>query len=174
MNYNLIKTGSFEKSQGEFQILVLPEYRSALQGIEDFAYLQIVWWFDRCDTKESRTKLCETKPYKKGPDVLGAFATRTPERPNPIAISTVYVLSVDMEKGIIRIPYTDALPGTPILDIKPYMPSLDRVENPMMPAWCSNWPVNVETSGDFDWEGEFNFKNIIKKNIEIYRNDRLQ
>ena len=100
MNYNLIKTGSFEKSQGEFQILVLPEYRSALQGIEDFAYLQIVWWFDRCDTKESRTKLCETKPY---------------------------------------------------------MPSLDRVENPMMPAWCSNWPVNVETSGDFDWEGEFNF-----------------
>ena len=59
------------------------------------------------------------------------------------------------ENGLIRMPYFDALPGTPILDIKPYIPSLDRVEQPAMPAWCAAWPASVENSGDFDWAEVF-------------------
>lgn len=53
--------------------------------------------------------------------------------------------------------YHDADNGTPVLDIKPYTPSYDRVENPLVPAWCSRWPKNTETSGDFDWDEVFNF-----------------
>ena len=157
MNYNLIPIEEFKAENGDFEIKVYPKYLKAMKGLEELSYLQVIWWFDQCDNEVSRIKLVEEKPYKNGPEVLGTFATRTPERPNPIAVSTVYVLSVDMERGIIRIPYIDAFSGTPILDIKPYMPSIDRVETVQMPKWCEHWPSNVETSGDFDWEKEFNF-----------------
>ena len=157
MNYNLIPIGEFEVAYNGNLIRVYPKFRKALTGLEEFSYLQIVWWFDKCDNEESRNKLVEEKPYKKGPEVLGTFATRTPERPNPIGVSTVLSLSVDMEQGIILIPYTDAFSGTPILDIKPYMPSVDRVETVKMPKWCEHWPANVEDSGYFDWASEFNF-----------------
>jgi len=59
--------------------------------------------------------------------------------------------------GIIYLEYFDAFTGTPILDIKPYIPSADKVENPKVPSWCEHWPKNYETSGDFDWKKEFNF-----------------
>jgi tRNA (Thr-GGU) A37 N-methylase len=44
-----------------------------------------------------------------------------------------------------------------VLDLKPYMPSVDRIEKPKVPNWCSHWPKSYEESGDFDWEAEFNF-----------------
>lgn len=119
--------------------------------------MQVLWWFDQCDNDSSRNNLVEEKPYKNGPDVLGTFATRSPERPNPIAVTNVSVLNVDAENGIIRVPYFDAFPGTPILDIKPYTPSIDRVESVPVPKWCEDWPKSVETSGDFDWSAVFNF-----------------
>ena len=157
MNYKLIPIGKFEVTPNDAFIEIFPEYRKAMEGLEEFSYLQIIWWFDKCDNDESRSKLIEEKPYKKGPSMLGTFATRSPQRPNPIAVSTVYVLSVDMENGKIHIPYTDAFSETPILDIKPYMPSVDRVETVQMPKWCEHWPSNIETSRDFDWASEFNF-----------------
>ena len=47
--------------------------------------------------------------------------------------------------------------NTPVLDIKPYTPSFDRVETPGVPAWCSEWPKSTEASGCFDWGQVFNF-----------------
>jgi len=67
------------------------------------------------------------------------------------------VKSIDIENGIISLDYFDAFTGTPVLDIKPYQPSVDKVENATVPAWCKHWPENYESSGDFDWGKEFNF-----------------
>ena len=63
----------------------------------------------------------------------------------------------DYMSGLIQIAYIDANDKTPILDIKPYTPSLDRVENPQVPDWCSHWPHSLEESASFAWESEFNF-----------------
>jgi tRNA (Thr-GGU) A37 N-methylase len=101
--------------------------------------------------------LSEAKPYTKGPDTLGTFATRSPQRPNPIALSCTHVTYIDVDSGIIGLAYIDADDQSPVLDIKPYTPSLDRVEAPAVPAWCKPWPNNVDTRGEFDWESEFNF-----------------
>lgn len=157
MNYEVRPIGKFEAADCGMLIRVYPEYRSAMAGLDAFSYVQVLWWFSRCDDTESRSKLVERKPYKKGPAILGTFATRAPERPNPIAVSAVFAASVDVENGIISLPYTDAFPGTPVLDIKPYIPSIDRVESVSMPQWCAHWPTSVEQSGDFDWAREFNF-----------------
>lgn len=140
-----------------FRIKLEPGCRKAMSGLEGYSHLQVLWWFSRCDNEPSRAKRTEQKPYVNGPEVLGIFATRSPERPNPIALSCVTVTSFDAANGILHLAYIDAHDQSPVLDIKPYTPSLDRVEAPEVPGWCRHWPKNVETSGDFDWASEFNF-----------------
>lgn len=133
------------------------KYIPALQALDGFDYLNVIWWFSDFDTEEARNVLEVPKPYKNAPEVMGIFATRSPVRPNPIALTAVQIIRIDYEKGIIQIAYIDANDGTPVLDIKPYTPSIDRVETPGVPEWCRHWPMNTETSGDFDWENEFDF-----------------
>ncbi len=73
-------------------------------------------------------------------------------------MTTVQIISIDHENGIIKIPYIDANDNSPVIDLKPYTPSIDRVENPSVPKWCSHWPKSVEKSGEFNWKMKLNFK----------------
>lgn len=155
--FTVKQTGVIRAGETGFHIELEPEYADGLRGLEGFAYLNILWWFDRCDNASSRRNLTEAKPYTYGPDLLGTFATRSPERPNPIALSCVHVTGLDTVQGVIHLAYIDAYDQSPVLDIKPYTPSLDRVEAPAVPGWCAHWPQNVETGGDFDWDAEFRF-----------------
>lgn len=149
--------GKVTTLDGKTAILLEEEYAPALAGLESFGCVQVIWWFSGCDNESSRSKLTVEKPYRKGPDVIGTFATRSPERPNPIALSSAFITGVDRDNGILYLAYMDAFDGSPVLDIKPYTPSLDRVEMPRVPDWCEHWPRSVEESGTFDWEEEFNF-----------------
>jgi len=60
---------------------------------------------------------------------FGLFATRSPKRPNPIGLSVMRITHVDVETGVITLAGCDAFDGTPVLDIKPYLPSVDMVES---------------------------------------------
>jgi tRNA-Thr(GGU) m(6)t(6)A37 methyltransferase TsaA len=133
------------------------KYIPALQALDGFSHLSVIWWFSDFDNEEARNMLEAPQPYKTAPAVMGIFATRSPVRPNPLALTAVQVIHIDNEKGIIQIAYIDANDGTPILDIKPYTPSLDRVETPGVPEWCIHWPASLEQSENFDWKNEFNF-----------------
>ena len=153
----LTPIGIVQQLDGRPAIIIDPPYRAALQGLADYGHVQVLWWADRCDPPADRRTLVEAKPYKRGPDRLGVFALRSPERPNPIAVSNAPLAAVDEAAGIVFLHYIDALPGTPVLDLKPYTPSLDRIERPVTPEWCSHWPRSVEESAAFDWAAEFNF-----------------
>lgn len=153
----LKQIGIVHNRDGEMIIKLAPGYIPALQGLEGFSHLAVLWWFSESDSEEARSVLESTQPYKNGPEVLGVFATRSPERPNPIALSVTEVLDIDMRKGEIRVAWIDANHASPVVDIKPYTPSADRAENPEVPGWCAHWPKSLETSGDFNWEDEFNF-----------------
>jgi len=149
--------GRVESDCGEFKVMLDSRYKEALTGLEGFSHIQVLWWFDGCDNERDRSVLVNEKPYTKGPDTMGTFATRSPQRPNPIAVTTAQVLSIDQEHAIINLAYIDALTGTPVLDIKPYTPSVDKVDTAQVPQWCAHWPGSYEAGGDFDWEKEFNF-----------------
>jgi len=153
----LNEIGHAEAAGGEFKVILDDKYKEGLQGLQGFSHLQIVWWFNGCDNPEDRSVLVNDKPYTKGPDKMGTFATRSPERPNPIAISVAEVKKIDYEKGIIYLTYLDAFTGTPILDIKPYTPSVDKVNDVKVPEWCAHWPKSYDDSEDFYWQKEFNF-----------------
>ena len=149
--------GKIENEERNVGILLDPQYRKGLKGLGAFSHIQILWWANKCDNPRDRKTLVEEKPYRKGPEELGVFALRSPERPNPMALSIASVSFVDEESGRVGLYYVDAFSGSPVIDIKPYVPSLDRLERPQMPSWCSHWPKSYEESGSFDWEAEFNF-----------------
>lgn len=155
--FKLRPIGTITSKEGLYTIQLNKTYLPALTSLEGFGYLNVIWWFDDCDNKTDRGTLTEESPYRNAPPVMGTFATRSPSRPNPIALSTAEIISINMEEGIITLSYIDAKNSSPVLDLKPYTPSLDRVEHPRVPDWCSHWPKSVETSGDFPWEEEFNF-----------------
>ena len=149
--------GKVVNKDGECSLALDIKYAPALEGLEDFSHVQVLWWFDGCDNDASRSVLSNRKPYTHGPETLGTFATRSPQRPNPIAVTTAQIIWLDKENARIGLAFIDALDGTPVLDLKPYTPSLDKVEHPGTPDWCAHWPQCSETSGDFDWAAEFNF-----------------
>jgi len=157
-NIKLYPIGRIEVEEGNFQLVLSSKYKDSLKGLEGFSHIQGIWWFDGCDNEIDNNQLITQKPYTEGPERLGTFATRSPARPNPIAITTWEIASIDYAKGIVKVYYIDALNGTPLLDIKPYTPSLDKVGNPTVLDWCKHWPKDLEGNRDFDWEKEFNFE----------------
>jgi len=152
----LKQIGEIKIQNNEFKAVINKNYIPALKGLEEFSHCIVVWWANQCDKEELRNILDCEKPYKNSPEKLGIFTTRSPARPNPIAISVVKILSID-DDGTIHLPYIDAEDSTPILDIKPYHPSSDKVNNLYLPDWCSDWPQSLEESASFDWESVFNF-----------------
>lgn len=150
-----IGTVHFEGDESFIQID--SKFRQALRGLDGFGQINVLWWFSGCDTLTSRNVLQVPRPYKDAPEVMGVFATRSPQRPNPIALTTCEVLWFDERTGIISVPFIDAEEGSPVLDIKPYTPSFDRVESPKVPQWCSHWPQNTTESAFFDWSQVFLF-----------------
>ena len=159
MNKNLKVNpiGKIEVSNDMMYIRVDKEYIHGLKELNDFSHAEIIWWFSENDKEEYRKIVEVESPYKNSPDIMGTFATRSPFRPNPIAVSVIDITDIDLNEGIIKTYYIDAYNNSPVLDIKPYTPSLDRVENPSVPSWCEHWPKSIEESGDFNWENEFNF-----------------
>ena len=156
-NIKVFPIGKIENREENVRIVLDKKYAAGLRGLDGYSHVQILWWADRCGNAQDRGTLVERKPYKNGPEELGVFALRSPERPNPIAVSNADIAYVDAESGVVGLYYMDAFDGTPVLDLKPYTPSIDRVQNVQTPDWCRHWPQSYEESGDFDWAAEFNF-----------------
>lgn len=132
------------------------KYIPGLKKTEGFSHLQVLWWGHLADHPKARETVGVKKLFKKAPEELGIFGTRSPSRPNPILISTIKVSNMDLETGIIRTPFIDAEPGTPVLDIKPYFP-MERVRDCKVPDWFQHWPEWAEEAAGFPWEKEINF-----------------
>lgn len=112
----------------EATIIFEPEYRNpdALRGIEEYSHLWILWQFSECMGKEWTPTV--RPPRLGGNKRMGVFATRSPFRPNPIGLSSVRLLAVEKTEKygcILRVAGADLLDGTPIYDIKPYLPYVD-------------------------------------------------
>lgn len=156
-SYEVHPIGKILNTESGTFIQLEHEYIPGLQALGGFSHINLLWWCHEFDDEKSRSVLEVEQPYKKAPEIMGIFATRSPIRPNPIALTPVDVLEIDYLKGWIRIAYVDAYDGTPVLDIKPYTPSFDRIETAKVPAWCGHWPNSLEESADFEWEKEFTF-----------------
>ena len=112
-----VPKGLGAKHDAEGELEILPEYEAGLTDIEGFSHLIVVWVFDRSGAAELCGKVPsdDSRPH-------GVFATRSPRRPNPIALTAVELLGREGRRLQVR--GIDMLDGTPILDIKPYLSSI--------------------------------------------------
>lgn len=154
----LKEIGTIMVTDDRMYLQIKAPYRKGLVALQDFSHLVLLYWADQADEPDYRNFVfIDQQVYRHAPEQMGVFATRSAYRPNPILSSTVKPLKIDCQQGIIDLPYIDAFNGTPLLDIKPYTPSIDRVATYQSPDWCSHWPQTIESSGDFPWEEEFLF-----------------
>jgi len=119
--------GSFSDVISE--IVVDEKFTDALNGIEDYSHVIIVYWMDKI-----KDYVITHRPQG-NPDVpiIGIFSCRCPQRPNPIAMTTVKL--IDHKGNKIKVKGLDILDGTPIIDIKPYWPIYDDVKDGKIPSW---------------------------------------
>jgi tRNA-Thr(GGU) m(6)t(6)A37 methyltransferase TsaA len=111
-----IPKGLGARHEEEGVLEILPEFEAGLTDIEGYSHLYVIWAFDRADGFD----LMVTPPSDDRPH--GVFTTRSPRRPNPLALTIVELLR--REKGRLFVRGVDMLEGTPILDIKPYLSSI--------------------------------------------------
>ena len=140
-SYAIYPIGKVTRSGEKTVLRIYDEYREGLSKIEEFSHLICYFWFDRNDTTEGRSTL-KVHPRKDPAIPLhGIFATRSPLRPNLIGMSVCRIISI--KDGRIEVDRTDALDGTPIIDIKPYIPQSDAVPDAVVPDWINRpWPKN--------------------------------
>lgn len=112
----------------EARVVFEPAYRNpaALRGLEGFSHIWLVWVFDQAVRAEWSPTV---RPPRLGGNArLGVFSTRSPFRPNPIALSAVTLAGMEETREwgtVLRVRGADLMDGTPILDIKPYLPYAD-------------------------------------------------
>ena len=114
----------------EAEVVFAPEFRNpdALRGLEGFSHLWLIWVFDRA----ARAQWSPTvRPPRLGGNArVGVFATRSPFRPNPVGLSVVELAGIEetADRGpVLHIRGADLMDGTPVLDIKPYLPYADCI-----------------------------------------------
>lgn len=106
------------KSEDISQIEIFEEFEEGLQDIEGFSHIIVIYWFH----KSQGYHLLVRTPWDDIPH--GLFTTRSPHRPCPLALTVVELVA--REKNVLRVKGLDAIDGTPLLDIKPYVPKVDE------------------------------------------------
>ena len=134
MSYQLNPIGTIQRNDETITLIIEAPYREALRGVEHHSHIVVFWWALANDTPEIRqTLLVHPRPL---PEIeVGVFATRSPRRPNPIMSTTCRVIAVDQAAGEVVIQNIDAFDQTPIIDIKCYSPTIDRVKEGFKAPW---------------------------------------
>jgi tRNA-Thr(GGU) m(6)t(6)A37 methyltransferase TsaA len=128
--------GKIHQRGTETTIEIEPNYQDAMLGLEGFSHVWVIWWFDQNDTPEKRATLRVHPRGNKTNPLQGVFATRSPSRPNLIAMTLCKIQAID--GNTIRVENLDAFDQTPVLDLKPYLPGYDGDGKATVPAWVNN------------------------------------
>jgi tRNA-Thr(GGU) m(6)t(6)A37 methyltransferase TsaA len=133
--YNDVKEPTDEGWGRVVSEIVLDEtFTDGLDGIEQFSHLLILFWMHRAAEAEPVRMRRRPQGRADMPEV-GLFAQRARHRPNPIGVTAVKLLRRD--KNRLFVEGLDAINGTPVLDVKPYVPAYDTVEAARIPAWTT-------------------------------------
>ena len=114
------------------RLIIKPELAEGLDGVEGFSHLLIIFWLDRVPPEKREVRRLHPRDRQDLP-LVGVFATRTQYRPNPIGVSVVRLIR--RRGNVLEVRGLDAIDGTPILDLKPYLPHYDAVQA-RLPEWA--------------------------------------
>jgi len=116
----------------ESELTIDAEWAGALDGIDGFSHVWVIFFLSGSPPPDAP----RTHPQGRGDlPLVGRFATRSPVRPNPIAMTAVELLAVEGNRLQVR--GLDAFDGTPVLDLKPYLPRGDSIPQARVPDWLT-------------------------------------
>jgi len=138
MTYTINPIGTVQKTDSKIYLEINHEFWDATTHLDLFSHAIVLWWIDGKDTPAIRKTILSKPPKNKGPIPSGVFSCRSPTRPNPIGHTIVRIISLDEPNKRIEIDHMDANDGTPVIDIKPYLPSSDRVDKAKVAPWFEN------------------------------------
>jgi tRNA-Thr(GGU) m(6)t(6)A37 methyltransferase TsaA len=132
-SYHLKPVGIIRKQDEKAWIEIFDEFGNALLGLDGFSHIYVFYWFDQNDSAEKRRTL-QVHPRKDpGNPLTGVFATHSPRRPNLIALTLCKLESI--VGNIIHIEDIDAYDGSPVIDIKCYIPGAVPNAEVRLPEW---------------------------------------
>lgn len=122
-------------------LILDPAYRQGIKDLDGFSHIFLIYVLHQAGQPQMTViPFLDQKPH-------GVFATRSPKRPNPIGLSIVRLISVD--ENILTLENVDMLDGSPVIDIKPYVPAFDQPENVKV-GWLSKSSQEVKTKRSDD------------------------
>ena len=116
------------------EVILDERFADGLDGIEAFSHVLILFWMHRAAEAEPVRMRRRPQGRQDMPEV-GIFAQRARHRPNPIGVTAVKLLRREGNRLVVQ--GLDAINGTPVLDVKPYLPQYDSVASPAVPAWVN-------------------------------------
>ena len=119
-SFQIFPVGIIHKNEKLTEIEIYADFKDALLGLDSFSHIIVLYWFHNNDTPEKRATLQVHPRGDKANPLTGVFGTHSPARPNLIAVSTCRIQSIADNR--IRIDDIDAVDGSPVIDIKSYMP----------------------------------------------------
>jgi tRNA-Thr(GGU) m(6)t(6)A37 methyltransferase TsaA len=132
--FTLVPIGRVEVKGQTVRLRIFDEYVDGLLGLDGWSHVNVLYWFDRHDTPQQR-RILRVHPRGNAKNPLtGVFACRAPVRPNLIALSVCKLLSV--EGAFVSVEGLDAFDGTPVLDLKPFIPPDAPTQGLRVPAWA--------------------------------------
>jgi len=120
------------------RVRIFPEFCVGLQSLDRFSHIILLYWFHLRDTKEERNVLQVIPRRHPGAPRVGVFSSRSPSRPNPIGLCVTKL--VKLQDCTLQVRGLDASKGSPIVDIKPYIPRADSILDARVPEWTSGGP----------------------------------
>jgi tRNA-Thr(GGU) m(6)t(6)A37 methyltransferase TsaA len=131
--FQIYSIGVIRNDSDGLRIEIKQNYRDAMEGLEGFSHIVVLYWFHKNDTPENRTLLkVHPRADTKNP-LTGVFATHSPKRPNLIGLSICHIQSI--VGTTIYIDKIDAFDGSPVIDIKCYIPSSRPNLGIRLPDW---------------------------------------
>lgn len=136
--YKLVTIGRVEVKEKAAAIRLFDAYAEGLLGLDQWSHVQVLYWMDKNDTPERRKMLRVHPRGKRENPLTGVFACRSPFRPNLIALSVCRIAGV--EGALLKLEGLDAFDGTPVLDLKPYIPPDAPTQGVKVPDWARGGP----------------------------------
>ena len=127
------------RSAGEpSRIEIFPEFCQGLKGLSDFSHVIVLYWFHLRDNNKERGTIQVVPRRHPGAPRVGVYASRSPSRPNPVGLCVVEL--DEIEDCILTVNGLDALEGSPVVDIKPYLPRAEAISEAQAPEWAAHGP----------------------------------
>lgn len=120
------------------RIKIYPEFCEGIEGLKSYSHLIVLYWFHQRDSSEERKVLKVVPRRHPGAPEVGVFSSRSPSRPNPIGLCVAELQ--DIKGCVLIVNGLDAIEGSPIIDIKPYLPKADSVPDAKTPEWALRGP----------------------------------